>query len=979
MNSPPGSRLFSATQIGIMLAILVILAVACQYLGFKALMVYDEAYFIKSKEPVFAQHDVLRLIAIVPVRPLFLFSFYVNYLVTGMDPFFFRLTNALMVAAGGLALAFVAALLFDIPHLRVPGSRSARLGVSFFLAALFVAHPLQSFVVLYAWQREAIMGYLFYYAALAVYLGLRSGRILSATRGYILCSVLFLLGMVSKENVATLPLAMILMEVTLFRQSWKETCRKALTLGLFMVPAALLYLAITRFLHQPDSELVQGIVPRLIDHYQQSGLQWWEVILTECRVFFSYVGMMLFPVPANMEFMRSEVISRSLLDPPVTGPAVAGVSALVATGVILIRRKPIIAFGILFMFLSLAPESLLIPQYLNFGYRAILPMAGLLLVLGYGLLAVIGRWEARESSERLRTALVAAALIPVVSLAVLTAVQAKRWNYVSFWTTLVDRLPPFSRNVEIVPFLDIAVNCMSTLAFAEKHTEGIDIFRRVLAPQTPSDGREPSAHEDLRPTIEAFAEKFKDQTMRAGGALICLGISLQTTGRNPEAILAYERALEIEPHHTDVHQTVGTLLELAGQMPAAIEHYRQALKIDPGSDLSHNCLGNALKKTGHTQEAMQEFAAAVEAAPQSVAGYLNLGLAYQEAGYYREAVDLYVKALEVAPQSAEAHHKLGRALAETGNREEALAQYRSALALDPGMALAHSDLALALEQSGNVLEAIEHYQLAIQKDPNSAIYHAFLGKALTAAGRPQEAVEVLNRATQLDPGMALAYRNLGAALEKTGDTAGALAALQRAVRIDPGTAAAYLDLGRVFARAGRQSDAVQALTAAIRLDPRNGATYVDLGRLLERMGDTSLAQAQYRRALQVEPTSADAAFRLANNLLRNGQALEAAQFYDRAVQLKPDFADAHANKALALLHAGNIPEGIVALARALSLNKDRAQVLYALGCAFAHMKKDAAAAEYLEKAKETGQPVDEFPRSTGRTARDHLSEQHQSR
>ena len=141
--TPPAgpSELLSRRQILGLLAVLSLLAVACHYAGFNSLMAYDEAYFLKGKAPVFAQHDVLQLIGIVPIRPLFLFTFYLNYLTTGMDPFYFRLTNAIMLAASGLALTVSFILIFDMGDLNLPGSRQTRQAVGILLGLLFVAHP----------------------------------------------------------------------------------------------------------------------------------------------------------------------------------------------------------------------------------------------------------------------------------------------------------------------------------------------------------------------------------------------------------------------------------------------------------------------------------------------------------------------------------------------------------------------------------------------------------------------------------------------------------------------------------------------------------------------------------------------------------------------------------------------------------------------------------------------------------------------
>jgi protein O-mannosyl-transferase len=943
------SKLFSPAHVLGMAVILAVTALACQYGGFHSLMVYDGAYFIKSKEPIFAQHDVWRLISIVPVRPLFLLSFYFNYLITGMDPFFFRVTNALIVAATGLGLTMLAALLFELPHLRVPGTLQTRRGVSFLLGLLFVVHPLQTFVVLYDWQREAIMACLFYYWGLAAYVATRSGRIRNTAAGYFVTSVLFLLGMLSKENVATFPLALGLCECVLFPQPLQATFKKILAAAAVVAPAAVLYWVLTQALHRSDSELVQGILARLIDHYHQGGLSFLEVALTEARVFFSYVGMMLFPFVRDVEFMRAETLSRSLLDPPLTAAALAGVIALLSVALACLRKMPLVAFGLLFMMLSLAPESLMIPQYLFFGYRAILPMAGLLLVIGYGLIVGVDRLGRLLPARLLARALVTAALVPVIVLSGVTVSRARHWNHISFWTDLVEKLPPYSRNVETVPFLDISVNCMSTLLSQERYAEAIDIFKKRLAVNATGQPTD-KPQDDIEKAIEIFTQTFNGQNMRIGGALISLGVALQISGKDRDAIVAYRKAVEIEPHHTDVHLTLGALLENLGEISEAITHYEQAIKIDPGSALAYNCLGNALTKSGDLARAMQEFSAATQVAPGEVPGYLNLGNAFQEAGYYREAVDEYRKALAVDPRSAEAHHKLGRAMAETGNLPDALNHYRQALALDPGLAAARGDLGLALEYSGQVSEAIDEYEQAAKADPQSAMFQLLLGRAFMAKGRWNDAVGTLTRATHLAPDMAVAFQSLGMALEKCGRIPSALEMLRKAVALDPGLSEAYADLGRLLLHSGDLSEAADKLRTAIELNPGDALAYVSLGRVLERGDNFSLAQEQYRVAVQLMPDCVEAHYRLANNLLREGKALDAVKEYTQVLKLKPDLAQAHANMALALLHGGKIPEAIVTLGRALSLKGDKAEIWYALGRAFAEMKKDREAITYFEKA-----------------------------
>ena len=939
----------SFARIGTIVLAFLAAGIAGNLPGFNALMVYDGAYFINSKEPIFASHDVLSLISIVPVRPLFLFTFYLNYLFTGMDPFYFRLLNAIMVALSGMALAMLAMMIFKIPGLPVPGTRRTQQYVALFLGLLFAVHPLQSLVVLYAWQREAIMACLFYFSSLAAYLATRSGRFKHSIWGYVLTSGLFLAGMLSKENVATLPVIALLAEVTLMRQTLRQAFKRGLIITVVFLPSVLAYLLVTNLLHMPHSELVHGIVDRLMDHYKHGGLNFFEVVLTQCRIFFSYVFMMLFPFVRDVEFMRAETISRSLLNPPATLAAVGGVIALMGTGLLLIRRSPLISFGMLFMIVVLLPESLLIPQYLFFGYRAILPMAGLLLIVGTGVLYLGDRVHFRSLSRTVRVATALGMVVLLVGLGLVTASRASRWNHISFWTDLADRLPTYSKDVETVPFLDITVNGMSTLVDGGQNDRAIDLFQRKLAfkQESKSSGVD---DDDIRQSVDAFLEVFKDETMRSGGALIALGAALQVTGKIDDAMTAYQEAVELEPHHIDVHLTLGAMLENQGKLNDAMKHYRKAVEIDPHDALAHNCLGNAFKREGYLRKAMEQFYEAVQADPDSPDGYLNLGRGYQDAGYYKEAVDLYENALEIDPNSAESHHMIGRAMAEIGNGPEALNHYRKAVELNPGLAEAQSDLALALEHMGKLAEAIQHHRKAVQADPASALNYALLGRSLSMAGHIAEALQALNRALELDPNSATAHHYAGVALEKSGKVTQAVQQLKKAIELEPSDAAAHTDLAVALLKQRRFTEAIKSLKTAMSLDPNDPTACLYLGKALDAVGNSRLAQEYYKRAVTIKPDFSEALYDLANSSLRNHNDEEAIKGYSKVLKLSPDLPEAHARMATALLRVGKIPEAIVELGKAMTLDKENTEVLHALGMAFFQVNKKPEARRYFEKA-----------------------------
>ena len=94
--------LFSILALCLIFLAFLAFAFALQHKGFNSAMVYDGAALIHNNAAKFAEHDPGKIMRLVPVRPLFMLSLYYNYVLAGMEPYYFRIGNMLVVAAGGL-------------------------------------------------------------------------------------------------------------------------------------------------------------------------------------------------------------------------------------------------------------------------------------------------------------------------------------------------------------------------------------------------------------------------------------------------------------------------------------------------------------------------------------------------------------------------------------------------------------------------------------------------------------------------------------------------------------------------------------------------------------------------------------------------------------------------------------------------------------------------------------------------------------
>jgi protein O-mannosyl-transferase len=98
-------------------------------------------------------------------------------------------------------------------------------------------------------------------------------------------------------------------------------------------------------------------------------------------------------------------------------------------------------------------------------------------------------------------------------------------------------------------------------------------------------------------------------------ALYNLGSALLQKDKPGEAIQLCEKALRLQPNDPDAHVVLGNAFMAQRDVDRAIHHYRQALAIRPDDSNAHHNLGVALEEKGERQQAAHEFEKAGEVTP----------------------------------------------------------------------------------------------------------------------------------------------------------------------------------------------------------------------------------------------------------------------------------------------------------------------------------------------------------------------------
>jgi tetratricopeptide (TPR) repeat protein len=134
-----------------------------------------------------------------------------------------------------------------------------------------------------------------------------------------------------------------------------------------------------------------------------------------------------------------------------------------------------------------------------------------------------------------------------------------------------------------------------------------------------------------------------------------------------QAIDAYDRALQLEPHKIDALLNCGTLCFEQGDLEKAYEYFRGALESEPQNALAHFNLGSVLDELGKGEEARQHLRQAVRLQPDYPDAHYNLAFVCEKLAAFAEAREhwqAYVRLDPAGPWSAYARQRLASPSAE---------------------------------------------------------------------------------------------------------------------------------------------------------------------------------------------------------------------------------------------------------------------------------------------------------------------------
>ena len=501
------------------------------------------------------------------VRPLLMFSYWVNYQLSGFQTTSYHAFNIFFHTLNSVLVFLIVRKVLEFAEVE-PKRRDV---LAVFAGALFLLHPVNSESVAYVASRSENLSILLFFAAFTLYLYRRTAEI--AWLRAVAVLICFGAAVTTKEHTVVLPALLLLTDyfwnppfsLAGIRRNWR------------------LYLPMTA-----GGVLAAIYLAPLVRSSSSAGFSikdftWYQYFFTQCRAIWLYIRLFLFPAGLNID--RDFPISRTILD---QGAMVGLAAILLAVGAAFYfrRRYPLAAYGFFAFLILMAPTSSFVPIADPVAERRLyLSMIGLLFIL----LEFLRRVDVRQTRWM-------AALAVVLFLA---AIATHSRNYVwsqkiGLWEDTAAKSP----NKERVQF-------QLAQAYYESNecAKALPHYARA-AELDPKDDRLFTdwglAYDCLNQPDQAVAKiRYALGLKPTAHGYSQLGMIFGKSGRYPEALEALAMAAKIDPNFDMTYVYRGDVHLSAGDPAAAVQDFRQALAINPQNQLAIHDLALAESRLGN--------------------------------------------------------------------------------------------------------------------------------------------------------------------------------------------------------------------------------------------------------------------------------------------------------------------------------------------------------------------------------------------
>lgn len=232
----------------------------------------------------------------------------------------------------------------------------------------------------------------------------------------------------------------------------------------------------------------------------------------------------------------------------------------------------------------------------------------------------------------------------------------------------------------------------------------------------------------------------------------------------------------------------------------AILAYNKSVNINPYNSVGFAGLGNCFYFLNKHNEALINFRKALEIIPDNFEVNYRTGYIYMLLEKYNDALNFFNMAAKLSPNNFDVYRHMASIHLKFKEYEKSIANYKKAIDLNPNLPNVYYDLGIIYYDLKRYPESNANYKKAIDLNPNFFEAYYNLGINYILHEEYDEALKVYLKAVDIKPGSIITLERLGLIYVSLNRYENAISCFMKILDIEADNANAFLNIGLVYLR-----------------------------------------------------------------------------------------------------------------------------------------------------------------------------------